>query len=487
MSARPFLLLLLFVSACAINPVTGRPELTLISTRGEQSLGEEQSKAVESELGLVDRERLTSWVTAIGQRLATHSPRHDVSYEFHVVDAEEPNAFALPGGYVYVTRGLLALVNSEDELAAVLAHEIGHVAARHSAQQITRAAPFAVVTNVGAAVTGLASQSLGRAVGGVGGLATAVMLAPFSRDQEREADRVGQDLAAASGWDPAALPAFLSTLEAQQVMLGNASSPGFLASHPATPERVSTTRAYAATRERAAPQPIEATRGGVLSRLDGLVVGAPASRGIARGRAFVHPGQGTFMRFPEDFKVVPVRRMAIGIAKDEESLVILETVGEGDDPMDAPRALEKRTGAKVVEITKPVKVPGLRAVGMRGRIQTDSGDAIVAISWIAYGGRIHQVLGAARMSRAEAFLAAFDEAVATFRPLTGAERAAVREEHLRVVPALEDESMTAFTARTKTVWKPEMVALVNELPPATMLSRGQLLKVSLSEPYAPSH
>src|SRR5207249_11149609 len=128
------------------------------------------------------------------QRLAAPSPRRDVSYTFAVVDMAEPNAFALPGGEIFVSHGLLVLATSEYELTGVLGHEIGHVAARHAARRVTRAAPLALVTALGAGITGLVSPAVGGLLGGVGKLANSALLAPYSRDQEREADRVGPEL-----------------------------------------------------------------------------------------------------------------------------------------------------------------------------------------------------------------------------------------------------------------------------------------------------
>src|SRR5690242_5495631 len=116
-------------AACSINPVSNMPEVTLMTVEQEKKLGEEEAKKVEQQMGLLADDGLTAYVDAVGQRLAKESPRQDVAYQFHVVDMAEPNAFALPGGYVYVTRGLLALSNTEDELAGVVGHEIGHVAA----------------------------------------------------------------------------------------------------------------------------------------------------------------------------------------------------------------------------------------------------------------------------------------------------------------------------------------------------------------------
>ncbi len=160
------LLLSAAVSACSINPVSNLPEVTLITVEQEKKIGGEEAKKVEQEMGLLDDPALTSYVDAVGQRLVKESPRQDLPHQFHVVDMIEPNAFALPGGYVYVTRGLLALVNTEDELAGVVGHEIGHVAARHTVQRISRQGPFALITNLVSGVTGFFVPVVGNIVGG---------------------------------------------------------------------------------------------------------------------------------------------------------------------------------------------------------------------------------------------------------------------------------------------------------------------------------
>ena len=130
-------------------------------------------------MGLLDDAALNGYADALGQRLVKKSPRQDIPYQFHVVDMIEPNAFALPGGYVYVTRGLLALVNTEDELAGVVGHEIGHVAARHTVQRISRQGPFALITNLVSGVTGFFVPVVGNIVGGIGNFAQSLVFSPI--------------------------------------------------------------------------------------------------------------------------------------------------------------------------------------------------------------------------------------------------------------------------------------------------------------------
>ena len=190
-----FLLIGLGTGGCAMNPVSGQPEMVLVSNEQEKSIGAEEAKKVEQEMGLLDGDPFSPYLNRLGRRLAEESPRKNVSYQFHLVDMTEPNAFALPGGYVYVTRGLLVLVNSEDELAGVVGHEIGHVAARHSVQKISKQGPFAIVFGVVSGVTGLVSPLIGDIVGGIGQFTQSLVFAPYSRSQESEADEVGQEIA----------------------------------------------------------------------------------------------------------------------------------------------------------------------------------------------------------------------------------------------------------------------------------------------------
>ena len=158
-------LLAFLLSGCAVNPVSGKSEVALISAEEEQELGAQEAEKVKQSMGLIDDPEILAYVKAVGRRLAEHSPRKDVDYTFHIVDMEVPNAFALPGGYVYVSRGLLVLVNSEDELAGVMGHEIGHVAGRHAVQRVTRSvatSPFRIVTGIAGAAASIVAPRGGK-------------------------------------------------------------------------------------------------------------------------------------------------------------------------------------------------------------------------------------------------------------------------------------------------------------------------------------
>ncbi len=211
--------------ACAPTPAPLAPPprrpVVLSTEYDDQRAGEEQKSEVAAALGLVRDAKVQTLVEAIGRRLLAHAPPRTFNYTFGVVDQWPPNAFTLPGGAVYVSRGLLVLSNSEDELANVLAHEIMHAAARHAAarQQVAGGMnPFAMV------------------------LTSPIFLAAYSRDQEREADRGGQSMAAAAGYDPAGMNDFLASLgNVERLLAGASRMPGFFDTHPPTNERTAST------------------------------------------------------------------------------------------------------------------------------------------------------------------------------------------------------------------------------------------------------
>jgi predicted Zn-dependent protease len=470
-------------TGCATNPVTGRPELALISAEQEKKIGAEEAKKVEEQMGLLEEARLTAYLEAVGQRLAKESPRQDVVYRFYVVDMTEPNAFALPGGYVYVSRGLLALVNDEDELASVVGHEIGLVAARHSVQMISKQAPVAAIFGILSGVTGLISPAVGNIVGGIGDITQSLVFAPYSRGQETEADRVGQEMAARAGWDPSGLPAFLTTLgrEAERTSQGPR-RPSFFDSHPSTPDRVARTTEHARELKRASRAPISPSHAAFLARLDGLVVGQRAANGLIVGRTFIHPDLNVFMQFPQNWEVenTPQKIVAVAPDKDTPAAIVLGTTGPGDDPMDGARALDKATNSPVSARTQRVTINGLPAA--HAQLEAD-GKVGVDLTWIAHGGLIFQVVGLTPRQRFAGMQPVFTAAARSFRPLTAAERANVREIRIRLVKARAGETIEALAIRTNSAWKKAQIAVANGLAIGALLKEGQLIKVAIAEPY----
>jgi predicted Zn-dependent protease len=474
-------LLSIAASACSVNPVSKMPEVTLVTVEQEKKIGEEESKKVEQEMGLLDDTALNSYADALGQRLAKESPRQDVPYQFHVVDMNEPNAFALPGGYVYVTRGLLALVNTEDELAGVVGHEIGHVAARHTVQRISRQGPFALITNLVSGVTGFFVPVVGNIVGGVGNFAQSLVFSPYSRSQESQADEVGQEIAAKAGWDPVGLANFLNTLERQETLLSDGPrKPSFFDSHPATPDRVKKTTKHAKDLKPASREPIAPSRDAFLARLDGLVVGQRAANGIIQGQSYRHPDLNFFVQFPDSWNVDNTPVQLASAPKEGDRAVVLSSVAEGNDPMEGARALEKAAKTSLPSKPQPTTINGLPAA----RTQLGDSKLTIDLTWIAHGGKIYQIAGIAPTKNFENVRPVFQAVAKSFRPLSQEERNNIREKRLRLVKAQGGEDLAALVARSHSAWKPSQVAVANELTGTESLREGQVIKIAVEEPYA---
>ena len=236
------------VVACATNPATGKKEFSLMSEAQEVQLGKEMDPQIKREMGVYDNAELQRYVSEIGMRLARASERPTLPWQFTVVDEPAVNAFALPGGYIYLTRGIMAFLNDEEQLAGVLGHEIGHVTARHSAQQYTQA------TSAGLGLTLLSIfVPETRPLQGLAETALGVLFLKHGRDDELQADRLGVQYTAKTGWDPRGVAGMLRTLQRLDEASGsNRGVPNFLSTHPAPADRVQRVMAFVQEN----PQPV---------------------------------------------------------------------------------------------------------------------------------------------------------------------------------------------------------------------------------------
>ena len=471
---------------CTINPVTKRPNFVLTTQEGERRIGEKEAQKVAQTMGLTDDPELVAYVHAIGNRLAAHSPRKDVEYQFFIVEMNEPNAFALPGGFIYVSRGLLPLTNSEAELAGVLGHEIGHVAARHSIQRLSAAAPFAIVGGVAGTVTGIVSDRLSNVVTGITGFAGNVLLAPYSRNQERQADEVGIELAADSGWDPAGLSHFLHTLgRYEEQKQPKSKTVSFFNTHPSTPERVEATIDHAKEVTHAGGQPIVKDHASFLEKLDGLVIGRHPAEGMFEDNLFLQPDLNFAIRFPNGWESQNSREAILAVEKDTSVFSLLTVAGQGDDPMSVVQALDKKSDGNILNNVERFQIGQLSAARIVLETRTKQGPTAVDLTWIAYDGDIYQIIGGSKLDLYKKYAPTFRQVAQSFRPLTSFERNRITIARLRLVQAHEGESIQNLIVRTESEWTVDQTALANGLERETILESGQLVKIAKREPYLP--
>lgn len=480
------LLLSLLFAACHFNPVTNRPQIMLTSRRAENALGDQHARQVEATMGLVAEPRLNAYIAAVGERLIRQAPAEGFDFHFRVVDMEEPNAFALPGGHIFLSRGILMLANSEDELAGVIAHEIAHVLGRDAGSRISLGAPVTLAAGIGAAATGIVSPYLGDLVGGIGGLTEGLLLSPYSRQQERNADAFGLRLAAAAGWEPHGLSNLLHALERHESLQGETSrAMSFFASHPGTPERVAETRRKADVVEPAAVPPIAARHADFLAVIDGLVVGNDPRAGFFDGPLFVQPELGFSIRFPDGWETHNQPDRVIAAAPDGEAMAILTLAGEGDDPMVIAAKLADNAGIDRAQLDK-VEIHGLPAVhsgvlsGRDGRRST-----AIHASWIALHGNVYQVTCATTPNRAPRLRTEYARIPNSFRPLASADLVRVRVQRLRIHRSKRGETVTDLLKRVGSSWDGETAAIANGVEANMVLPAGTLFKAAVEEAFAP--
>jgi predicted Zn-dependent protease len=479
----PILLAVLALGcATTVNPVTGQREVTTMSPTREAAVGRDAASQVETEIGLVRDPELTRYVDTIGQRLAQKSPRQDVVYRFHVADMAEANAFALPGGYVYVSRGLLALANDEDELANVIGHEIGHVAARHSAQRETRAMGVGILSTLGTVAAGvLGGAAAAQAASQLGQVAGAGLIASYGRDQERQADEVGQKLAAEAGWDPDGMADFLATLGQEEVVrTGTERRPTFLDSHPAPRERSATAHQRAAALPRAPESPVARDRADFLRRIEGITVGPDPREGVFRGNLFLHPELDFAVGFPAGWQAQNGKSAVGAISPQRDAVVVLELQSGSTDPRDAARRWVDANRLSVVE-SGLARVSSFSAYRVLAEGQSQQGTVALQATFVAHPEGMFRITGMTSPNAWRAYSTAFERTAGSFRRVSSEERAGIRPVRLRIAEARSGETLADLGRRTGNQWDARETALANGLEPGVRLTAGQLVKVAVPD------
>lgn len=351
---------------CTTDYVTGKRTFSLVSESQEVELGREADPQIVAEYGLYDDRDLQTYVNDIGQAIAKVSHRSNLEYTIRVVDSPVVNAFALPGGYVYITRGILAHFNSEDELAGVLGHEIGHVVARHSAEQMSRAQLAGIGLQLGSVV----SETFAR-YAGIAGAGVSLMFLRFSRDQESESDMLGVEYSTKLGYDANHMADFFKTLKAMQEQSGQ-SLPGFLSTHPDPGDREVKVHALADEWQGKVPyQPLGKDRYDYLRRIDGIVYGADPRQGYVEDDRFYHPQLQFQFPVPSGWTVNNSASTVLVIEPEQAAFVQL-TLAKDESAESAANEFVGKSGATVVnQQTKTVH--GFDAVVVESNLESESG------------------------------------------------------------------------------------------------------------------
>lgn len=479
----PLVLSILLLAACAAvrNPATGEIEYTVLSPEDELRIGRrEHPRALRAFGGAYEDARLAAYLRRVGARIAARSDRPGLEYTFTLIDSPKVNAFALPGGYVYVTRGLLALVEDEAELAGVIAHEIGHIAARHAAQRYTRAmqaqlGAFAV-TILGGVLGGREGARLARELGG---LAAVAYVQGYSREQELEADELGVRYLARAGYDPMAMASFLDGLEAwerleRKLRGGRAEEiPSWLRSHPRTRARIR----EAADRARALAKSGRRERDALLDAIDGMVFGDSRRHGWVEGNTFVHPDLRFRFEVPEDFRLENTPR-AVRAFGPRGRLLLFDLGRTGGVSLEAHIAQRWIRSRALTAFRRWRTAHGYAAAWARGRGTVNGRPYEFLFAVIAGGGdTLYRFAYAApRLNGAD--LRRLEAILDGFRLLAPAEAARLRPLRLRIHRVGAGEDLHSLVRRMAVRRLPRAQFLVlNRLRDGARLEAGRRVKL----------
>jgi predicted Zn-dependent protease len=471
---------------CATNPATGSQDLVLMSEQDEIALGKQSHQQILQQYSVYNDLELQNYVQYVGKKVASKSHRSNLDYQFTVLDSPEVNAFALPGGYIYITRGLMAYLNTEGELAAVLGHEVGHVTARHAVRQHSATQ----LTGIGAAIGSVIAESFIPGISSAGGqelvgvLGTA-MLRGYGREHELEADRLGAEYLARSGYDPDAMLEVIGVLKDQELFeiklaREEGRQPriyhGVFSTHPSSDTRLQEVVGYAHAIKEESSESTFIGKTEYLQRIDGLVYGENSDQGLLKGRDFYHGDMGFAMRFPTGWTVQNLpNQLVAGTANGTAILMV-----QGADPRLSPKAfMEQRMGLGSVTNGQELTINGLNAYTGTAVINTDVGKRLSRItviylqnSAIILAGRTRDVNGLGIYNNA------FMETVRSFRPLTNAERdVASRSNRIKIIRADEVTNFGSLvSASTLDKFAEQQLRLINGLYPAGEINSGELVK-----------
>jgi predicted Zn-dependent protease len=464
----------LAVSACATNPATGHKELSLMSESQEIALGQQMDGEVREQMGVYNDPQLQRYIEQVGLRLARASERPNLPWHFTVVDVPAVNAFALPGGYIYITRGILPYLDNEAQLAGVLGHEVGHVTARHSAQQYTKA------TSAGIGLTLLSifvPQS--RPYGELAESGLGLLFLKYGRDDERQADGLGVQYAAKNGWDPKGVAGMLQTLARLDEASGSSKGvPNWLSTHPAPADRVQEVQA---TIQKAsstlAGQPV-VNEPEYLNHVDGLLYGDNPSEGILRGNRFLHPELRIAVDFPRGWDIENSKSQVVAKAPQRNDYVILQVVPDARGSIeDVATTTMSRAGFR------QLSGGGAQLNGANAYVSTwqgameGLGNVVVRTAHIAQGRTVYLLAGIAPPNEFQSADREFSSTIRSFRQLSAGDAQKIRPNRVDLYTVRGNETWQMLAERSGGIVKPTTLAIMNDYDPQQPPRSGDRIKI----------
>jgi len=463
--------LVLLVAACAKDYVTGKRTFTLYSEADEIKLGKEADPQIVAEYGAYDDDGLVAYVNSVGQEIAKVSHRPELSYTFRVVDSPVINAFALPGGYVYFTRGILAHFNSEDELAGVMGHEIGHITARHGIERMSQAQIIGGSLQIGAALSETFQKYSGIAAAGVG-----LVFLKYGRDQESESDRLGVEYSTKIGYDSHRMAGFFRTLAGMREGSGQ-SLPSFLSTHPDPGDReVRVNQLTDEWRGQIDYKPLNKDPNDYLERIDGIVYGPNPRHGYVEKNQFYHPDLAFQFPVPDKWQLINSASTVMIVSPEKDAVIEFGFVNETSAGAAADKFVAEV--GEGVQRRESVSVHGFPAQAVESVLMAQDQQLRMLSYFIEKDAKVYAFHGYTYAEKYNGYAGSFRSVMAGFDKVTDKAVLSKKPVRLRIEKAPRAGTLESVLSEMgMPSSKRDELALLNGRKAGDRVEQGDLLKV----------
>lgn len=469
-----FIFLLLLSWSCAVNPVTGKKELMIMSESQEKALGLESDPGIIANFGLYQDTAMQRFINVKGKQMGAISHRPEINYEFRILDSPVVNAFAVPGGFIYFTRGIMAHFNNEAEFAGVLGHEIGHVTARHSASQYSKQ-----VLAQGALMAGILVSEDFRNYANVAQQGLGLLFLKFGRDDESQSDGLGVDYSTQIGYDAHEMADFFQTLKRLSDKSGQ-SIPTFLSTHPDPGDRFNRVHQLA-EKAQAAPgvnkSSLQVNRNQYLRMIDGLIYGEDPRQGYVENNMFYHPDLKFSYPIPANWQTNNTPQQVQMYPSDGKALLQL-TLAQGNSVNEAANNFASQNQIQVVN-SRSTTVNGFSTYVMLGdQVNQQNNTTIRILSYfIQFNNLIFQFNGMALQQDYPTYEGYFLSTMNNFKSLTDPSKINVRPEKIKIETVASDgtlqQALTQFRMPSNRL---EELAILNGMQLSDPVQKGMLIK-----------
>ncbi len=479
---------LFLLNGCmTLNPATGKKDFTpFMSPEKEDKMGKQAHPEILKQYGGENKNlTLKGYVKKIGHRLASFSEMKDKTFTFTILNSDVVNAFALPGGYIYVTRGMLSLFNSEAEMAAVIGHEIGHVTARHSAKRQSTS----IFANLGAVLVGTLTKN--NDIGRIAGQAAKLGIMSYSRGQEYQSDELGVRYSSRAGYDPYGASEMLKSLDAQHRLaniLANKRNQkprdDFFSTHPNTKDRVK--RAYKAAQNTAIGENERSDgRRDYLNAINGMIYGDDPDRGLVLGRMFWHPSLRLTFTVPKDYKIQngSTSVIARGISNKTKNAALIFSGGkiENSNLQNYIQKIWQGTVGKKAYLRdiKNIRINSMKAITGWAEFRQENTMFVARMVAIEFSKeQAFHFLTITQKNNNAALSQGLNKAVMSFRKLSHRESRKYKARRIKIITVKSGDTLLSLAQKMAfKSYKFERFLTLNGFTEQTILKRGSFVKI----------